>query len=234
MGWDEGAAGLSVLPPGTELPMFPLGTVLLPGEEMPLQIFEPRYLEMVDHCVAAPDRMRFGVVLIARGHEVGGGDERTSVGTVARITSCRPASGGRLLLGCIGDHRIRVDEWLPDDPYPRARVRSWPDEPAVVGSGIVAELSDRIAELNDVAAAAAQTRGVPAPRFPDWESLGGDPGSRSFALARALPLGAIDRLRVLSAAGPARRVAALTDALTDVVAALRFRLADPGGADREA
>ncbi|MFF0816435.1 LON peptidase substrate-binding domain-containing protein [Rhodococcus sp. NPDC003318] len=234
MGWDEGvdaAGNLPLLAPGTELPMFPLGAVLLPGEELPLQIFEPRYLAMVDHCVAAPDRMRFGVVLITRGHEVGGGDERTSVGTVARITSCSPAAGGRLLLGCVGGHRIRVDDWLDDDPYPRARVRSWPDEPSAVGAAMVAELTDRIAELTDLAGAASRARGFTAPRFPDWESLDGDPGRRGFALARALPLGAIDRLRVLSAPGPRQRVAALIDALDDVVAALRFRLADPGGGE---
>ena len=65
--------------------MFPLGAVLLPGESLPLQVFEPRYLALVDHCTATPDRMRFGVVLISRGHEVGGRDERTGVGTVARI-----------------------------------------------------------------------------------------------------------------------------------------------------
>ncbi|WP_425569839.1 LON peptidase substrate-binding domain-containing protein [Rhodococcus olei] len=225
MGWDEDRAPV--------LPMFPLGTALLPGETLPLQVFEPRYLTMVDHCTATPDRMRFGVVLIARGHEVGGGDERTDVGTVARIVSGRPVAGGRVLLGCVGEARLRVDDWLPDDPYPRARVRPWPDEYSHPDAADVATLTDRVGELTDLAAAFARTRGMPPPRFPDWESLPGDAGARAFALAAALPLGAIDRLRVLSAPGPAERVPALADALADVVAALRFRLADPGGADRD-
>nr|WP_238148157.1 LON peptidase substrate-binding domain-containing protein [Janibacter hoylei] len=50
--------------------MFPLGTVLLPGQPLPLQVFEPRYLTMLRD-VADGDG-RFGVVLIDRGFEVGG------------------------------------------------------------------------------------------------------------------------------------------------------------------
>ncbi|WP_415830929.1 LON peptidase substrate-binding domain-containing protein [Janibacter anophelis] len=56
------------------LPMFPLGTVLLPGNPLPLQVFEPRYLAMLRD-IAGGDG-RFGVVLIERGFEVGGGDQR--------------------------------------------------------------------------------------------------------------------------------------------------------------
>ncbi|MGW0175524.1 LON peptidase substrate-binding domain-containing protein [Rhodococcus sp. NPDC003322] len=232
MWWDEGGYGSAGA--SGELPMFPLGTVLLPGETLPLQVFEPRYLTMVDHCTASPDRLRFGVVLIARGHEVGGGDERTGVGTVARIVQCRPVPGARLLLGCVGEQRIRVDEWLPDDPYPRALVRVWPDEPSVPSEAHVTILTARIDELTDVTAALAREQGGQAPRYPDWDELPADPGARAFALARTLPLGPIDKLRVLSAPGPAERVIVLADALADVVAALRFRLTGQGGADREA
>ena len=206
------------------LPMFPLGAVLLPGEEIPLQVFEPRYLDMIEHCVASPDRLRFGVVLIARGHEVGGGDERTGVGTVARITSCRPVSGGRLHVGCVGEHRIAVDEWLPDDPYPRARVRVWPDEPAEVEPADLDALTDQITALTDLAEGLTRDRGVARLHIPDWDDVAGEPGDRAFALARELPLGPLDRLRVLSAPDAAHRVRALTEGLADAVAGLRFRL----------
>ncbi|MFD4470006.1 LON peptidase substrate-binding domain-containing protein [Rhodococcus sp. NPDC058505] len=206
-----------------ELPMFPLGAVLLPGEVLPLQVFEPRYLAMIEHCTASPERMRFGVVLIARGNEVGGGDERTGVGTVARITSCRRAPGGRLLLGCVGEERIRVDEWLPDAPYPLARVRSWPDDPSEPSADDVAALTDRITELTDLASTVAG-----APRAPDWSQLTGSAGDRAFTLARVLPLGPLDKLRVLTAPTAAERVPVLARAVDDVAAALRFRLGGRG------
>ena len=59
------------------LPMFPLGTVLVPKAVVPLHVFEPRYQTMLVD-VMAGDR-KFGVVLIERGSEVGGGDVRTDV-----------------------------------------------------------------------------------------------------------------------------------------------------------
>lgn len=231
MRWNEGQTGGDE---GCALPMFPLGEVLLPGEVLPLQVFEPRYLAMIEHCTADPDRMRFGVVLITRGHEVGGGDERTTVGAVARIVSNRRVPGGRVLLGCVGEQRIRVDEWLPDAPYPRAQVRVWPDAPSTPSGVDVSILVDRVGALTEVSGALARERAVPAPRYPDWDELPADLGDRTFALARSLPLGPSDRLRVLSAPGPGERVTVLVEALDDVVAAVRFRLAEPGGADRGA
>jgi len=62
--------------------MFPLGTVLLPRAHLPLHIFEERYRALARDCLAG-DRS-FGVVLIERGQEVGGGDVRFSVGTDSR------------------------------------------------------------------------------------------------------------------------------------------------------
>ena len=61
-----------------EVPMFPLGTVLLPGGILPLHVFEDRYRELTEYCLG--NQTSFGVVLIERGHEVGGGDVRASVG----------------------------------------------------------------------------------------------------------------------------------------------------------
>src|ERR1700744_2208079 len=78
---------------------------------------------------------RFGVVLISQGREVGGGEVRCDVGTVDRITECvETADSGRFLLRCRTSERIKVCEWLPDDPYPRAGVEEWPDQPGKPGS----------------------------------------------------------------------------------------------------
>lgn len=104
----------------TPLPMFPLGTVLFPGIAMPLHVFEPRYRALVRDCLDGTPE--FGVVLIERGHEVGGGDSRFDVGTRARIAESRELPDGRWLLGVVGVSRLRVTQWLVDDPYPRADV----------------------------------------------------------------------------------------------------------------
>ncbi|MBO0881227.1 MAG: LON peptidase substrate-binding domain-containing protein, partial [Mycobacterium sp.] len=62
--------------------MFPLESALLPNEDLPLRIFEPRYIALVEDCMRDADP-RFGVVLISRGREVGGGDVRYDIGAVA-------------------------------------------------------------------------------------------------------------------------------------------------------
>lgn len=203
----------------TELPMFPLGAVLLPGEELPLRIFEPRYRAMIERCLATDGR--FGVVLIERGSEVGGGDARTDVGTVAVIDRYVRKPDGGYTLTCLGVERLRVAQWLPDDPYPRAEIDVWPDEvqPAV---DLIPLLGKRD-EIERLAARLARAQGVRPRAWPKLK-LPENPVERSYYLARALPLPDADRHRALAAPGPADRVHVLTEALDDVIASLRFRL----------
>ena len=94
--------------------MFPLGNPLMPFSMVTLRIFEPRYLQMIDECVeqSAP----FGIVLIERGFEVGGGDQRSTIGTVAQLVDVKDLPDGELAVVAVGVERIRVLEWLPDDP----------------------------------------------------------------------------------------------------------------------
>src|ERR1700737_1153600 len=98
------------------LAMFPLGSVLFPHLLLPLHIFEPRYRVLMFDCTRGEPE--FGVVLIERGVEGGGSDERFRVGTVARILEAGELPDGRWVLNAVGTNRIRVDTWLPDDPYP--------------------------------------------------------------------------------------------------------------------
>ena len=107
--------------------MFPLGLVLMPGGVLPLHVFEPRYQALVHDCLAGEPE--FGVILITRGHEVGGGDQRCSVGVRVRIVQLADLGEGRLALVCIATDRIRIDRWLPDDPYPMAEVSAWEEPP---------------------------------------------------------------------------------------------------------
>jgi len=100
--------------------MFPLSTALMPHAPLALHVFEERYRALVADCLA--DGCGFGVVLITRGSEVGGGDERVSIGTLARIDLAQPLPDGRWALVARGTKRIRVESWLGEDPYPCATV----------------------------------------------------------------------------------------------------------------
>src|SRR5688572_29499609 len=96
------------------LPMFPLERALVPYDQLPLHIFEPRYRAMMKDCLGN-DR-EFGVVLIERGSEVGGGDQRFAVGTLAHIMQAVELPDGRFLIHAVGVGRIQVSRWLDDDP----------------------------------------------------------------------------------------------------------------------
>ncbi|MCT1617589.1 LON peptidase substrate-binding domain-containing protein [Janibacter hoylei] len=172
------------------LPMFPLGTVLLPGQPLPLQVFEPRYLTMLRD-VASGDG-RFGVVLIERGFEVGGGDQRFDVGCIAGIEQVRPMPGGHVGLLARGQERIEVVDWLPDDPYPRAEVRRLPD---LVWTG---EEAPRLAETErTVRRALTVMSDHRSPALPADIELADDPMARSWQLAWIAQLGALDQLALL-------------------------------------
>ena len=104
--------------------MFPLGTVLFPHVPLALRIFEERYLVMLGRLLDEQDP-EFGVVLIERGHEAGGADQRFSIGTTARITNVM-AGERDIHIIAVGGSRIEVREWRDDQPYPTARVRELP------------------------------------------------------------------------------------------------------------
>ncbi|HUI47605.1 MAG TPA: LON peptidase substrate-binding domain-containing protein [Acidimicrobiia bacterium] len=197
------------------MPMFPLGTVLFPYVLLPLHVFEPRYRLMLRH-VLDGDR-EFGVVLIERGSEVGGGDTRFDVGTVARIVQAAELPDGRYALSTVGLRRIGIRRWLADDPYPRAEVVYLEDS---TGRNAVAERENAVAALARVVELARQidTRVGAPPELAD------DPVRASYEAAAAAPIGAFDAQRLLATPDAATRLALLAGLLDDRAAELRARL----------
>lgn len=207
------------------VPMFPLGMTVLPGGVVPLQVFEPRYVQLVQDLLADDTNpMEFGVVMIERGHEVGGGDIRADVGTMCRIADMRVMPGDRFAVAIVGTERIRVVGWLPDDPYPVADVDMWPDdgEPPLDIAERIDELHDRVRRLNR--SVLEMGEGAPPP---DAE-ISDDPRLAIYHLASLSPLGAVDRHRVLAAPSLAERCDVLRDALDDADAVIEFRRSSGG------
>lgn len=172
------------------LPMFPLGSVLLPAMPLSLRIFEDRYLRMLQDLLDR-ETADFGVVLIERGQEVGGGDERFRVGTVARVVELGPEDGFVSIVAQ-GTSRFEVVEWLPEDPYPRARVRLLPD----------LEWSQEWAPERDEVEAYVRQTLARACEFADqlWPStveLSEDPVEALWQLAAITPVGPLDQLVLL-------------------------------------
>ena len=89
-----------------DLPMFPLGTVLFPGAILPVHVFEERYRQLAEFCTS--ESSVFGVVLIERGSEVGGGDTRAPVGCLAEIIQHEQFEDGRWALVEMGTERFNI------------------------------------------------------------------------------------------------------------------------------
>ena len=192
------------------LGMFPLSSVLFPEAGLPLHVFEERYRTLMAHCLEADGE--FGVVLIERGSEVGGGDQRLDVGTVARIANVADLDDGRMLVVATGVRRVRVVEWLPDDPYPRALVEdladtgaACPGEVLELAEGSLRRLRSLQSELGEEPAISPSLR------------ITGDPTEVGWQLCDMAPLVSIDLHRLLVADGLEARMRLLVD-LCDAMA----------------
>lgn len=175
---------------GTEIAMFPLGSVLFPAMPLALRVFEPRYLQMLQDLL--PDGpAEFGVVLIERGQEVGGGEKRFDIGTIAQVADLKVADGHLVLLG-EGTRRIEVVDWATEDPYPRATVRElapleWDDqlgERVAQTESLVRRTLSRASEFEDLA-------------WSPTVQLSDDPVDALWQLAAIAPLGPLDQMALL-------------------------------------
>ena len=202
--------------PVVPLPMFPLGTVLFPYGSLPLHVFETRYRELTEDCLRG--NREFGVVLIERGSEVGGGDTRFHVGTVARIVEAAKFPDGRWALITIGDRRVRIRTWLPDDPYPVALVEEVSDDPTGPGATRLAEAERAVRR------ALALQAELDEPSAPATVELDADPQRAAWELASYAPIGPADKQRILEADGWDERLSMLTVMAADAAEMFAYRL----------
>lgn len=161
----------------------------------------------------------FGVTIIERGWEVGGGDQRAEVGTVARILDMEVSPDGRYAVVAVGTDRIRVAAWLPDDPYPIADVDRWPDDddPGIVTGEMIDELHARVRELNEVVREIGEMTPPPDTEISDEPSLA------LYHLGSLAPVGPADRQAMLDAPTLSARFEVMRSALEDAAAVLEFR-----------
>ena len=173
------------------LPMFPLGSVLLPAMPLPLRIFEQRYLKLLGDLVAS-EKPEFGVVLIERGKEVGGGEKRMSIGTIASVTEIGTTQEF-LGLESFGSQRFRVNAWLPDDPYPLADVELLPD--LIWDDSLVPAKEHLETKVRQLLAFVSEFGNL---QFGADIEFSDDPMDACWQMAGVLPVGPLDQLDLLS------------------------------------
>lgn len=176
----------------TQLPLFPLGTVLYPGMPLPLHIFEPRYRQLMEE--HGNDTFPFGVSLINSARQPQRPWPAHSIGTAARITERTPLSDGRWDLVIEGERRFRITDVDNSRPYEVAAVE-WIEEALGDPAEADALLRTVAAQFHRYAGGITRlTR-----RTYDGVSIPEDPIRASYDLASRLPLHTWERQRLLEA-----------------------------------
>lgn len=204
----------------TETPLFPLRSVLFPGGWLPLRIFEPRYLDMVQRCHA--QGQPFGVVALTEGGEVrqrdGEGFRREAfheVGTLARIEAFEPVQAGLIQIRARGTQRFRVSAsrclshglWV-------GTLELLPDDAPVA---VPADLALAARQLQDLLASwqgRLDAGELPLQPPHRWD----DAGWLANRWAELLPMPADDRQRLMAMDNPLLRLELVVDRLDAITA----------------
>lgn len=187
----------------TDIPLFPLNTVLFPGGEIGLRVFEPRYLGMVRDCARMSSP--FGVCLILSGTEVGEPATPAAIGTLAHIVDFSTTPDGLLGIRAQGSQRFRLARSrVRDSGLAHGEVELWPDETSVempVEFHLLATILERLLERTG-----GMHANAPRKNFDDASWVG-------FRLAELLPLENRERQMLLQTVDPLERLTQLMHTL---------------------
>lgn len=198
-----------------ELPLFPLNTVLFPDMPLPLHVFEPRYLEMMEQC--RREKARFGVVLIQSGPEVGGPSLPFSVGTIARVTQREKLVNGRINVLATGESRFRIIDLSHDKSYLTASI-----EPVDEVDGDAAALGQACEQAAELFRTYLHRMYLLANRHVSALQIPKDPVRLSYAIANAVQTPLLEKQRLLEYASTEDRLRREIEILAAEVDAQEF------------
>jgi Lon protease-like protein len=205
------------------VPLFPLGTVLLPGAQLPLHIFEPRYRQLtIDLVTGAVPGRSFGVIAVKQGLE--SVEETHNIGCTAILREARRLPDGRFDIVTRGERRFRLlDIDNTSAPYLVASVEWVPDDdPAAEESMLVPMLARSAREAHRQYCWAAWQHG-------EWEEPKGDVDVATLAhlIAADCLLTLEDRQALLEECDPVSRLRMVRQLLVRETAFLRMLRAVP-------
>ena len=202
-----------------ELPVFPLAVVLVPGEILPLHIFEERYKAMMRRVL--DDGRQFGLSFVD--HAEVGSDTPPAVGSVgceAQVTAVVPLADGRMNLLTVGAGRYVIKDFTQLSPYLVARVERFADAPDA--SPELEALADRVRLLFDRLAAAARTLSNESGERATLEE-GVAPEALSFLVAANVALDNPLKQEMLEMTSTRRRLELLEETLAQMVDTYEYR-----------
>ena len=193
----------------------------MPAMPLSLRIFEERYLKLTGDLILE-ENPEFGVVLIARGPEVGGGEKRLEIGTIASVTDI-----GTLDqfygIESVGGQRFRVNAWLPDDPYPIADIDFLPD--LIWNDSLTLARENLELKVRNLLAFASEFGDLQY--GPDTE-LSEDLMDSCWQLAGILPVGPLDQVDLLKSQSAEELISRTLEVVVTLEETLKSMIGDLG------
>lgn len=189
------------------LPIFPLGSVVYPGQTIGLCIFEDRYRELLSD---VQDTLEFGTYLINGPKVAGRPFRRSPVGTIVQVVGFQPLDDGKALIAIQGKQRFVSRKWLKDDPYPKALI----EENPCSGNSVDQEL------LHSTSSAVRALRALHSEVHVDDKldkscPIEGSDKAMVWQLAALAPLSLMDQYRLLTVSSPNDRLRLLSKLCSD-------------------
>jgi Lon protease-like protein len=186
-----------------------------------LRIFEERYLKLLGDLVLE-ETPEFGVVLIEKGPEVGGGEKRLPIGTIASVIDI-----GTLEqfygIESVGSQRFRVNAWLPDDPYPMADIDFIPD--LIWDDSLMPARVHLETKVRKLLAFASEFGDL---QYGSDTELSDDPMDACWQLAGVLPVGQLDQIDLLNSQSADELISRTYEIVTTLDKALQAMIDQQG------
>lgn len=180
------------------VPLFPLNSIVLPRGRIPLQLFEPRYIDMLTRCLK--EDSGFVVVLLREGGETGRRSVFYDIGTYVRIIDFQQLDNGLLGITVEGDSKVSVvRSWQQEDGLNIGEVACLTEEPE-------SEVPERFGELPSVLKALFRH---PVIRDLNMDINYGDARDVGWRLTELLPLDKQEKQTLVELQDPLERLARL-------------------------
>ncbi len=203
-----------------ELRLFPLHTVLFPGMPLPLNVFEPRYLQLIEECTQSGEP--FGVVLIREGPEVGGPAVPFEAGTTARIERAEPGLLNAVQILARGEQRFRILELHDDRPYLWADADAIAEPPGAASPELLERAQGLLDEFERLRRRAGGEYGPP----PGSAGHPREPGALADAIGATGVASTDERQRLLETLDPGDRLDRAVALFEAALEQLRHRAAE--------
>jgi Lon protease-like protein len=197
---------------GDRLPIFPLPLVLMPGEILPLHIFEPRYRQMLSDIGGVGGR--FGVVTVFENDDAGSGDLMGRIGTAAAVHGVDELEDGRSNVIVLGTERFRITNLVEyEEPYLISGIEPVVDDEDS-SDDLKTAAEDCFALFRRMTTAAFKMSGSRG-ELPETDQTGPEP--LSFLIATAFDLKLERKYELISTTSTRTRLDILRQILSDAI-----------------